>query len=82
MLTSIAASHGCQVGEKHTLPPPRPPTSGRLLLIGATFAGLAALRKTACILGKVCYNGKRSCSGGAETPRSAAQVRYHPGKGV
>jgi hypothetical protein len=30
---------------------------------------------------KACYNGVRSCSGGARTPRSAAQVRYHPGKG-
>ena len=57
------------------------PQGGRLLLIGAVFAGLAALRKTACILGNVCYNGKRSCSGGARTPRSVAQVRYHPGKG-
>jgi hypothetical protein len=29
MLTNVdiqAASRGCQVGEKHTLPPPRPPT--------------------------------------------------------
>ena len=60
--------------------PTRARPSGRLLLIGAVFAGLAALRKTACILGKACYNGVRSCSGGAETPRSAAQVRAHPGK--
>ena len=58
-----------------------PPTGARSVLIGAVFADLAALRKTACILGKACYNGVRSCSGGAETPRSAAQVRYHPGKG-
>jgi hypothetical protein len=57
------------------------PQGGRLLPIGATFAGLAALRKTACILGNVCYNGKRSCSGGARTPRSAAQVKTPPRRG-
>ena len=37
----IAASRGCQVGGKHTLPPPRPPTMGAAQAVKAATKGSA-----------------------------------------